>query len=126
YGLGLTLGNAEVRLLELTNAYACLARLGEYKPYRMTRNRSGGLPTATRSERRSNGGLETTTTKDRHLSTQRGGALSGRRLFNPSAAWLIADILSDPVARAETFGLGSHLDLPFRVAAKTGTSTDFR
>src|SRR5690606_18484355 len=27
YGLGLTLGNAEVRLLELTNAYACLARL---------------------------------------------------------------------------------------------------
>lgn len=34
YGLGLTLGNAEVRLLELTNAYACLARLGQYLPYR--------------------------------------------------------------------------------------------
>ncbi len=29
YGLGLTIGNAEMRLLELTNAYACLARLGE-------------------------------------------------------------------------------------------------
>ncbi|MCK5923080.1 MAG: transglycosylase domain-containing protein, partial [Methylococcales bacterium] len=28
YGLGLTLGNAEVRLLEMANAYACLARLG--------------------------------------------------------------------------------------------------
>ena len=35
YGLGLTIGNAEVRLLEITNAYACLARLGEAKPYRV-------------------------------------------------------------------------------------------
>ena len=33
YGLGLTIGNAEARLLELANAYACLARLGEYRPY---------------------------------------------------------------------------------------------
>jgi penicillin-binding protein 1C len=33
YGLGLTIGNAPVRLLELTNAYACLARLGDYKPW---------------------------------------------------------------------------------------------
>jgi penicillin-binding protein 1C len=35
YGLGLTLGNAEVRLLDLTNAYAALARLGEWQPYRL-------------------------------------------------------------------------------------------
>jgi penicillin-binding protein 1C len=35
YGLGLTIGNAEVRLLELANAYATLARLGEYRPYRL-------------------------------------------------------------------------------------------
>ena len=35
YGLGLTIGNADVRLLELANAYACLARLGRYKPYRL-------------------------------------------------------------------------------------------
>lgn len=35
YGLGLTIGNAEVRLVELTNAYACLARLGEYRPVRL-------------------------------------------------------------------------------------------
>lgn len=33
YGLGLTIGNAPVRLVELTNAYACLARLGEYRPW---------------------------------------------------------------------------------------------
>jgi penicillin-binding protein 1C len=32
YGLGLTIGNAETRLLELANAYACLGRLGEFQP----------------------------------------------------------------------------------------------
>jgi len=32
YGLGLTLGNAPVNLLELTNAYATLARQGRYFP----------------------------------------------------------------------------------------------
>ncbi len=35
YGLGLTLGNCEARLLELTNAYASLARLGEFRPWRV-------------------------------------------------------------------------------------------
>lgn len=33
YGLGLVLGNGEVRLLDLANAYACLARGGEYRPF---------------------------------------------------------------------------------------------
>lgn len=32
YGLGLTIGNAEVSLLSLTNAYATIARLGEHLP----------------------------------------------------------------------------------------------
>ncbi|PYJ09868.1 MAG: penicillin-binding protein 1C [Verrucomicrobia bacterium] len=35
YGPGLTLGNCEGRLLEITNAYASLARLGEYRPWRV-------------------------------------------------------------------------------------------
>lgn len=35
YGLGLTLGNAPVRLIELTNAYATLARLGRWLPWRL-------------------------------------------------------------------------------------------
>ncbi|MDQ6622837.1 MAG: penicillin-binding protein 1C [Verrucomicrobiota bacterium] len=35
YGLGLTLGNCEARLLEIANAYASLARLGEYRPWRV-------------------------------------------------------------------------------------------
>ncbi len=35
YGLGLALGNGEVQLLDLVNAYAALARGGEWKPYRL-------------------------------------------------------------------------------------------
>jgi penicillin-binding protein 1C len=35
YGLGLAIGNAEARLLELANAYATLARLGICQPYRL-------------------------------------------------------------------------------------------
>lgn len=35
YGLGLTIGNAEARLMELTNAYATLARMGMHRPVRL-------------------------------------------------------------------------------------------
>ena len=35
YGLGLTIGNAEARLLELANAFATLGRLGVHRPYRL-------------------------------------------------------------------------------------------
>ena len=44
YGLGLTLGNGEVRLLELANAFATLGRLGIYRPYRLLRERSDDAP----------------------------------------------------------------------------------
>jgi penicillin-binding protein 1C len=104
YGLGLTLGNAEVRLLELTDGYATLARLGEWKPVRFLR----GLEPVVSPTQPGQAGVET------------------RRVFDADAAWLIGDILSDERARALAFGLNSPLNLPFRVAAKTGTSTDFR
>jgi penicillin-binding protein 1C len=42
YGPGLTIGNGEVRLLELTNAYATLARLGLHKPWRLLKNADSG------------------------------------------------------------------------------------
>lgn len=44
YGLGLTLGNGEVRLLELANAYATLARLGEHRPFRLLLRDQPGAP----------------------------------------------------------------------------------
>tara|TARA_R110002096_G_scaffold403766_3_gene601334 strand:+ start:38684 stop:40954 length:2271 start_codon:yes stop_codon:yes gene_type:complete len=93
YGLGLTIGSAEVRLLELTNAYACLARLGIAKPYRF-------FP---------------------------GEDQPGTRLFDQDACYVLTDILSDNAARAQSFGWSNPLNFPtFRVAAKTGTSSDYR
>lgn len=91
YGLGLTIGNAPVRLLELTNAYATLARLGLHKPWRLQNTAS-----------------------------------DERRLLPEKECYLIADILSDNQAREMAFGAHSPLRLPFRCAAKTGTSTSFR
>lgn len=93
YGLGLTLGNAPVRLLELTNSYAVLARKGNFLPTRLF--------------------------IDQEIPFQ-------KTLIDPAHAWLIADILSDKAARAPSFSTGGPLDLPFRCAVKTGTSSDFR
>jgi penicillin-binding protein 1C len=42
------------------------------------------------------------------------------------AAFIISDILADPVARAITFGLASPLATPYRASVKTGTSKDMR
>ncbi len=44
YGLGLVLGNGDVRLLDLANAYACLARGGDFKRYRLLEDGDGGTP----------------------------------------------------------------------------------
>jgi len=49
-----------------------------------------------------------------------------RATTTPQAAWLIADMLADPNARASTFGMDSALRLPFWAAVKTGTSKAMR
>ncbi len=100
HGLGLTLGNAPVNLLELTNAYATLARLGCHLP-----------PTLFPSKFDAFGELSRAV---------------GPSMFDVTSSFLIADILSDATARAPAFQPGGPLDLPFRCAAKTGTSSDFR
>ena len=96
YGLGLTIGNAEVSLLELTNLYATLARMGEWRP--------GSL----------------------RLNVQRPTTNIQRPTVQRDLCWLIADMLSDNVARTPSFGANSALRFDFPVACKTGTSTDFR
>jgi penicillin-binding protein 1C len=47
------------------------------------------------------------------------------RVYAPETAWLTMDMLADPEARRSTFGAELPLDLPFPVAAKTGTSSGF-
>jgi len=48
------------------------------------------------------------------------------RIFSEEIAYLISDALSDPIARSEEFGRGGSLEFDFKVAAKTGTSSQYR
>jgi penicillin-binding protein 1C len=48
------------------------------------------------------------------------------RVFDPGAAYIISDILSDREARSATFGLENPLSTKFWTAVKTGTSKDMR
>ena len=106
YGLGLTLGSGEVRLLELVAGYMVFARGGIYR-----------LPRFIYSAKDDTGVI---------LLEPEDGELEDISIFTESTAYLIANILSDPLARAPVFGNYGPLSLPFRVAAKTGTSSDFR
>ena len=92
YGLGLTLGNAEVRLDELVAAYAVFARGGVWRRAARARPSTAGR---------------------RRASVQ---------LVSPRTAFWITDILADDEARAFIFGRGGSLEFPFPVAVKTGTS----
>ncbi len=98
YGVGLTLGNAEVRLDELVSGYASFARGGEWEPARRILSvdgREAGVPAAR------------------------------ERIVSERTAFWITDILSDADARAYAFGRGGSLEFPFEVAAKTGTSQSY-
>ena len=96
YGLGLTLGNAEVRLDELVAAYSTFARGGEWlEPTWAPRQGAASAP-ADDPERRS--------------------------LVSPLTAYWITDVLADDSAREYIFGRGGSLEFPFPVAVKTGTS----
>ncbi|MEG8055684.1 penicillin-binding protein 1C [Sphingomonas faeni] len=52
--------------------------------------------------------------------------VAARPVTTPAAAWIVADMMADPNARAATFGLDSALRLPFWTAVKTGTSKGMR
>jgi penicillin-binding protein 1C len=121
YGLGLTLGDGEVRLLDLANAYATLARRGVHRPVEV-RHPAPPIPTRQANPRR----IDSSRLKagcphpaDRSLP-------SARQALPPDECWLVADILADATARADAFGLSSPLHTPFPVACKTGTSSAFR
>lgn len=94
YGLAIALGDGEVRLLDLANAYATLARGGLVLPIRAT------VPA--------------------------GETPAGTRVLSEREAFLTTHVLADPSARIASFGDDSALELPFDVAAKTGTSKGYR
>lgn len=104
YGVGLTLGNGEVTLLELTRAYSALAR--------------GGIYSGDRSI------LECLDMNESEIAL--GRREKPRRIFSAEIAFILTDILADRDARIPAFGYLSPLNLPFPCAVKTGTSADFR
>ncbi|GAC1351089.1 MAG: hypothetical protein NVSMB1_00800 [Polyangiales bacterium] len=103
YGPSLALGDGEVRLLQLTNAYAALSRGGIARSVRFVRalTRNSGT----------------------HLALE---PAPGVRVMPEQTAAVLTDILKDRRARALAFGDFTELDFPFEVAAKTGTSKGFR
>ncbi len=58
------------------------------------------------------------------LTRQAGPAF--KPALDPRAAFIVSDILADPLARARTFGTDSILATRFWTAVKTGTSKDMR
>ena len=104
YGLSLTLGGGETSLLQLTSAYSVLANGGRRMP-----------PVAiTRIEDYAGNVVY------EYKPSQ------GEQVVRPEHAYLMSSILSDNEARTPMFGANSVLNLPFQVAAKTGTTNDFR
>jgi penicillin-binding protein 1C len=103
YGAALALGDGEVRLTELAQAYSMLARNGAFLPTRFYRRALLGS------------GAELSPDAPRPSP-----------VIEPRIARILTDILADDLARAPEFGQGGPLAFPFRVAAKTGTSKGFR
>lgn len=103
YGAAIALGDGEVRLLDLTSAYATLARGGVMRP-----------PVALR------GALDK---EGRAIELPRAAE---RRVLDEAITYVVVDVLADKTARIASFGEGNVLELPFPVAAKTGTSKGFR
>ena len=119
YGLTLTLGGGEVRLLELTAAYGAFASGGIYHP-----------PTAILHATRIPNHESRPSQPSNHPTIQLSNLPTShpltRTVLSSQVAYLITHILSDNYARAPSFGLDSPLLLSRPAAAKTGTTTNWR
>jgi len=99
YDWGLAIGHAEVRLIDLTSAFSFIGRAGR--------------PIAPRA-------VELAAAVDGRRWTE--PTIERPRVFSEEISYLLWDILSDPDARKPMFGDRVPLELPFKVALKTGTT----
>jgi penicillin-binding protein 1C len=60
------------------------------------------------------------------LKLERSARAATPQVFDPAASWIVASMLSDPLARSVTFGLENPLASRQWAAVKTGTSKDMR
>lgn len=124
YGLSLTLGGGEVRMIDLAQAFSVLANQGvkvpltpilEIKDYR------GNVIEKTDLEERRQDLAALTTYED----IEEQGGLT--RVMNRAPAYLAAHIMQDNSARQAAFGPRSQLVIPNQiVSAKTGTTNDLK
>jgi penicillin-binding protein 1C len=116
YGLGLTLGNGEVTLLDLAGAYAALARGGlTCRPKLVEKT---DMDDFDRSELFNK--FNILRDFDRTASSE------PRRVFSEQVAFLVTDVLADESLRVTAFGPANSLLLDFPIAVKTGTSANWR
>jgi len=107
YGLALTLGGGEVRIIDMVQAYSVLANYGNKSDY----------STLLKVEDGDGNVLYEWEEPKPEFVLERFGA---------EHCALIIDILSDPNARIPGFGDRSVLDIPHDAAVKTGTTRNFR
>lgn len=120
-GLSLTLGGAEVNMLDMARAYGTIANLGVRKELKVIKEiRDSNNNTITDSFYQSKNARDLALIGDAK-------AEENKQVISPLSAWWLTDILSDDVARLPAFGAYAKLTIPnHKVAVKTGTSNNFR
>ncbi len=120
YGLSLTLGGGEVRLIDMAYAYSVFANQGVMSglPVPDDRKRPGYReldPVAILRIDKPNG-----ETIFQYLAPQQ------KQVLDPKLAYLVSHILSDNASRAPAFGGNSALKISRQAAAKTGTTNNWQ
>lgn len=124
YGLSLTLGGGEVRMIDLVQAFSVLANQGVLTPLTpilKIEDFRGEVLMETDLEARKEDLAE--------LTLNEGDKSEGdlKRVMSRAPAYLTSHIMQDNTARVEAFGSRSQLVIPDQiVSAKTGTTNDLR
>lgn len=124
-GLSLTLGGAEVTILDMARAYQTIANLGVRKELRVVKEiRDSNNSNITYLYYQNQGNKNPGQAQAAENSTQ---YQNDQQVISPVSAYWLIDVLSDNVARLPAFGPYAKLTIPnHKVAVKTGTSNEFR
>lgn len=132
YGLSLTLGGGEVKLIDLSYAYATVANYGE-KPdekyiLKITNSKGKILEDNLCGTKEASLVAITYASSSADKNTEGLDKCAGQKVLDPRVAFIITDILKDNNARSPSFGTNSLLVIPNHkeVAVKTGTSNNLR
>lgn len=123
YGLSLTLGGAEVKMIDMAVVFGTLANQGlkvELHPIlKITDSKNKVLLDFDCQDFPKI--LPQAEAAPKHL------ACNPEPVLNPFTAYILSDILADPIARIPAFGSRTYLNIPNnQVAVKTGTTNDKR